>query len=337
MSKEIALVIIGFLSIGHAAFLSVFLLSLKSRQAVSNRILGLFLLSLAIRISKSVIIVAFPNSSPMFIGFGLAGLVAIGPLLWLHIMALSNQKVVVKNYLHLVPASLILILTPSLVEPFLYYIYVFGTIHMGIYLLVCIRYRRMKLSNNLFTNNYSNWSHKLILGSILIWLLFLVQLTLDTYLSYFIATSIAALVLYSLSFYAFKQNQVFRGRRRATKTGDLQSIANLIETLFINQKVYRTRELTINKIGNQLGIKPYLVSQAINDSFDKSLPELINSYRLAEVRATLESRKSDHLSIEAIASDAGFNALSTFYTSFKKTYSITPAEYRRQFFAYQKE
>ena len=294
------------------------------------------LLALAIRILKSVATIVFPLTPDFVISLGLVGLTAIGPFLLLHINALKEQRLNRLQYAHLMPAFLILLATPFLEEPYLYYIYLASTTHLIFYLLIAIRYKQRLSTDAPNSNNYQRWTTKLTTAIGVISALFVIQIAFDIYLTYFLATVVATIVLYGLSLYAFKHNDVFNGKRRLTKKGDLESIVALIENVFANQKIYRTSELTINKLGNHLGIKPYLVSQAINEGFEKSLPELVTTYRLAEIKDKLESPDLNHFSIEAIASDAGFNSLSSFYTAFKKTYASTPAEYRKRFIGKRK-
>jgi len=66
--------------------------------------------------------------------------------------------------------------------------------------------------------------------------------------------------------------------------------------------------------------------EAIKAVAGKTPMEFINNIRLEEAKRLLDH--SDD-TIEAIATECGFQIASTFYRQFRDRYRITPAEYRR--------
>jgi AraC-like DNA-binding protein len=59
----------------------------------------------------------------------------------------------------------------------------------------------------------------------------------------------------------------------------------------------------------------------------KNFYNLVNDYRVEEVKRRLEDPQYKHLTILAIAYDSGFNAKSSFNTIFKEKTGSTPSEY----------
>ncbi len=65
----------------------------------------------------------------------------------------------------------------------------------------------------------------------------------------------------------------------------------------------------------------------------KNFYNLVNDYRVEEVKKRMVDPKYRHLTILAIAYDAGFNAKSSFNTVFKEKTGMTPSEYQQSVIA----
>jgi AraC-like DNA-binding protein len=129
-------------------------------------------------------------------------------------------------------------------------------------------------------------------------------------------------------FYVCEQ-QVFLPTRHPTMTRDkAHSIVQQVLALMEKDHAYRESNIKLTSVADHLGVKPYLVSQALGVGLGKSFPELVNQYRIEEAKRRLTDLAFHHYSIEAIAFDCGFSMPSTFYTSFKKFTSQTPGEFK---------
>jgi AraC-like DNA-binding protein len=93
-------------------------------------------------------------------------------------------------------------------------------------------------------------------------------------------------------------------------------------------KLYKQNDLSLVKLGAILNVKPYVISNVLNEYQGKTFPEFINAYRIKEAQKLLQSEKHSIYSIEAIAFDCGFNTPSAFYSYFKKITKLTPSQYR---------
>jgi AraC-like DNA-binding protein len=103
-------------------------------------------------------------------------------------------------------------------------------------------------------------------------------------------------------------------------------LLELIET----EKPYLDSEITLPKLGNLLGLNTYQTSYLINTGFHENFFTFINRYRIAECKSMLTNKKWDHLSVLAIAFEAGFNSKTAFNTAFKKSTGLSPKEFRAQ-------
>ena len=95
----------------------------------------------------------------------------------------------------------------------------------------------------------------------------------------------------------------------------------------IKVKPYLDRELTIYDLSRQLQIPRHILSEIINEHMGKNFYNLVNDYRVEEVKSRLETDDYKHLTILGIAFDSGFNSKSSFNTIFKEKTGSTPSEY----------
>ncbi|MBN1820396.1 MAG: helix-turn-helix transcriptional regulator [Prolixibacteraceae bacterium] len=98
----------------------------------------------------------------------------------------------------------------------------------------------------------------------------------------------------------------------------------------IEQKNYLDKDLTIGKVAAEIDSNPNYISQCINGHFGKNFNSLINEFRVDEALRIMDHKLSRIITMEAIASQAGFNSKSSFYIAFKNKTGKTPAEYFRK-------
>lgn len=322
------------LVIGNSVFFGAYIWNFDKKNRVSNHLLALLLFALALRISKSVIIILFPDSPEIFPAIGLTGMAAIGPFLYLYLRSIHEKSFVFgrSQWLHLLPSVAIVAALPMpfVDEPVIYRFYQFVVAQILVYLALGFRVHYTHSMRNRPDIIKRKWGYILLGGTGLIWAAFFAQLIADTFLLYLIATTIAAFVLYGVSFWVMKNRLVFKENGRLNRiNGDADAISKKIEEAFQNDKLYLDPDLTIDSLAEAVKSQSYLVSLVINEKFGKSFPELINAYRIEEAKRKLSSDKYRHLSIESIAYESGFNSISSFYSSFKKICATTPAEYRK--------
>lgn len=101
-----------------------------------------------------------------------------------------------------------------------------------------------------------------------------------------------------------------------------------------SEKLYRDAEISLVKLSEKIGLSPAIVSYVINNIMGRNFRNLVNDYRIAEVKQKLSDPDYSHLSILGIALDCGFNSEASFYRVFKKTTGMSPREFmekRRNF------
>ena len=126
----------------------------------------------------------------------------------------------------------------------------------------------------------------------------------------------------------------FQEKKQAIKTvlptQKSMEIAQAIRHALEEDKVFLNPTLNIQELSRKLTLSQQEVSQVINANFHKKFRDLINEYRVEEVKKKLHSEDMAYMSILGIALECGFNSEATFYRIFKKNTGLSPKEYRQQ-------
>ena len=118
-------------------------------------------------------------------------------------------------------------------------------------------------------------------------------------------------------------------QRSGLKQKDVARYIKMIEDHMVASRPFLDRELSIYDIADQLNIPRHFLTEVINEHMGKNFYNLVNDYRVEEVKRCLEDPQFKHLTILAIAFDSGFNAKSSFNTIFKEKTGMTPSEYQK--------
>lgn len=92
------------------------------------------------------------------------------------------------------------------------------------------------------------------------------------------------------------------------------------------EKPYLNEELSLISLSNKLGIPPNQLSQIINSGLNTTFFDLINEFRIDEVKKLLTADKGKN--ILDLAFQSGFNSKTTFNVVFKKKTGLTPTQYK---------
>ncbi len=106
------------------------------------------------------------------------------------------------------------------------------------------------------------------------------------------------------------------------KTGQLAQ-------LMASEQPFLDNQFALADLAKKLAIPEHHLSQLINDRLGTNFFGLLNDYRTAAAKTLLDDPQNDHLKVEQIAYDVGYNSKSSFYTAFKKRFGKTPHAYRQ--------
>lgn len=149
-----------------------------------------------------------------------------------------------------------------------------------------------------------------------------------------------ALMVMYIGYSANVQPDVFNGSfsfnklfYKYEKSGLTESLSkelkeNLID-LFDKEQIYKESDLCLETLATRLNTTRHNTSQVINEHFEMSFHELINTYRIREAKDILNSDKQKNLNIIDVAYEVGYNNKVTFNKAFKKATQLTPSQYQR--------
>ncbi len=328
------------LGVFNSVVLSFYFLFFKHNKAKSDLFLGLLLLSLSIRIGKSVFYNFNSQLSKTYLQIGLSACFLIGPLLYFYVRSILHNL----NY-SFAKYSLIFILLAISILGFLFpykenpeiwrgIIYYSINIQWFIFIVLSIyeaRHIFKKLVNNRSQINYSEtWILSVICGVFAIWLSYsLAKYT--SYISGSLAFSFSFYISFLLIYYVKNKTLVsVISKEKYVNKIDKKLVIEIqekINILFETKKIYTNPDLTLSILAKELNIRPQLLSQFINDNLNKSFAQFINEYRIEEAKRLL--KEGTQFKIDAVGFESGFNSSSTFYSSFKKITGTTPSNYQK--------
>ncbi len=317
--------------------------SIARKDQLKNIIVGLIFFFLAIRVSKSVLW-AFWDAAPLWlINIGFAAHLAVGPLFLLYTMLQLDlkAKLVKWNFVHLIPSLLVLFLMTEIQLGNFWYVggYTALLYHQLVYmglsalLIGLIAYQNKGLKA--IPKKSLLWVGNLWLGittwGLAYFLNYVVGIT-----SYLLGPVLYSVVIYVLSFYALRHQDIFK--KKSSKYSNLKlsrsqlsQYKEKILSAMDQSKPYLDADFTLTKLSELVAIPSHILSHVINDEIKTNYSEFINSYRIAEARERLEDPGNNHLKIASVAYDCGFNSMSAFNTAFKKIAGTTPSQYRNKF------
>jgi AraC-like DNA-binding protein len=110
-----------------------------------------------------------------------------------------------------------------------------------------------------------------------------------------------------------------------------QELKKKILFLMKEEKIFTKPDLTLFDLANHLGVHSKVVSNTINEGFNLNFNDFINSHRVKEVMAKVQTNETQIKTLLGIAYDCGFNSKSTFNRAFKKHSHLTPMEYLKKY------
>jgi AraC-like DNA-binding protein len=104
-----------------------------------------------------------------------------------------------------------------------------------------------------------------------------------------------------------------------------------IQSVMLDQELYRQEKLTIGQLAAAIGEQEYKVRKVINQEMGyRNFIDFTNSYRIKEATDLLKDRSKTELTILEIAYKTGFNSIGPFNRSFKQATGLTPTDYRNK-------
>lgn len=289
-----------------------------------------------------------------------------GPLIYLYAQGVifKDFKLLSRHLLHLIPYLLLTIslllsnYVPGTSEeiitnnlPWQYYL-LSGLIYTHFFVYLGLTYKALRKYREIIKNKYSQ-----IDQINLDWLGFTLNtfglLTFISLIHNFIALAanetvflITLVMLLIFVFYfvnkvilkALRQPELFAGisQNETTKYQGSNLTSDQVDVykeelldLLQSEKCFLDPEMSIAQLSEKLSVSTKNLSQVINQSFNKSFFDFINSYRIEEAQKIFKASKDDKMTILEVMYQVGFNSKSSFNTAFKKAAGQTPTQFRK--------
>ncbi|GAB3936143.1 helix-turn-helix domain-containing protein [Mucilaginibacter myungsuensis] len=337
----------------------------SSQNKLSNRLLAVLLFAIALWLvddfmRASGIYRQHPQLyfMPLFYSLG------FGPLIYFYLLSLTNHKFKLqpKYLLHFIPVMLqaglyfFLCFTSypfknwywtNIHGPYTYRLEFDGTwVSLIVYLV--LSFRLLQKYQDWVVNNFSEVSRirlqwlKIILAILLVlsvqWMIEVVLRDgANSYFDYNYSVEILGVVALVLGVFGWRQANLsdisYEQTRDETPSPALPLfeadplVLKQIQQVITDQKLYLDPTLTLVQLAGAVKLNPKVVSRNINAGLNKSFNDLINQYRVDEVKQRLRSADVEKLTIMGIAYESGFNSKTTFNRIFKQFTGSAPSDF----------
>jgi AraC-like DNA-binding protein len=322
----------------NGLLLSVYFAINAKKKIFSNYFLALLLLVLSVRILKSVFFYFNPQLANIFIQIGLSACVLVGPFLYLYLKSYIPNKSLhwIK---HVIPCMIVMsvlgFMYPYVENRAIWGNWIVRAIYAQwlVYIILSLKNLQpifQKIRDKESLRKIDIWLLSIYAGVTLIWLAY----ATSNYTSYIVGSLSFTFILYVivllLIFKNSNQTSFFQEKEKYKNKEIDQDTLTLIGQklpLIIEKELYLNPNFTLEEAAKELKVTKHLLSQYINEILGKSFSNLVKEYRIEKAKKLLETEKN--YTIESLGYDSGFSSKSTFFTAFKKTTGLTPAEYQK--------
>lgn len=120
-------------------------------------------------------------------------------------------------------------------------------------------------------------------------------------------------------------------KNSSLSSADKKVIVEKLNRIVAQNKYYKTPNLTIKKLSQELDVQSKHLSQVINENFEQNFCDYVNTLRINDAIHQLKDQKQKHKTILEICYSVGFNSKSAFNDVFRKQTGLTPTACRKSF------
>jgi len=111
---------------------------------------------------------------------------------------------------------------------------------------------------------------------------------------------------------------------------EINDLSEKLISLLQDEKVYLNEELSLTELSDRMGISNKKLSELLNQHLNTTFYNLVNDYRINEVKKRLNAGDAEKYTVVSIAHDSGFQSKASFYRIFKQREGISPSDYRKK-------
>jgi len=119
------------------------------------------------------------------------------------------------------------------------------------------------------------------------------------------------------------------GEKSSLPPERVREIIDKLTAVMDEKRPYLDPGLTLPVLADMTGVPRNYLSLAINEGMGLNFYDLVNSYRVLEIKKQLEDPDYQEINLLNLAFAAGFNSKATFNSVFKKNTGMTPTEFKK--------
>ncbi|MEQ8245382.1 helix-turn-helix domain-containing protein [Fulvivirga sp.] len=324
------------LGVINGLLIGVFLI-FRNPNKIVNAYLGGLLLSLSLRIGKSVFYYFDNYVDLLILQIGLSACAFIGPFFYLYTKALYRQyrKINTADFV-----LLMILLTSVLIVGIIYpyrtnpdvwngfIIYVIYAV-WAIFTLFALYYSIKMLKSVLLRPAAMSKSqqHLAIVTIAVLFINLTYQMALYGFFTYLWGALIFSFTLYFLLGRILLSSKFFSFKSTDQPLENASKKLEELNTLMDSQKPYTNQKLKLDDLASLAGLNRHTLSRLLNEEYKYGFAQYIKEFRVKEAKQLIQTR--NELSLEGIGFEAGFSSKSSFFETFKKITNATPSEFKK--------
>lgn len=354
---NIAIPTLTLLAIVIAMLLAMFLLALKTKRTLSNRLFAAFLILCAIDISG---IIDLPHTGffqKLEVFKSMLILVHLPVFYWyVKSVCYSDFELKRHDFLHFLPflavnfVLITIIYFPSFARHTTtrFFPTVLVIFHLQVFIYLWLSFQALRKFKNLYINNFAGdqleayqWLKRLTIALAIFFSIALLKnifrFTPFPELSEPFRLALLLFELMVLCWYLFQaisKPEVFRGIHSklsldnySESTIEKSKIKDLMDVMD-SEKLYLNPSITVKDVADKLDMPVRDLSTLLNKHLEKHFFDFINEYRVKEAQEIFRKSEDNKLTVLEVLYEVGFNSKSSFNTAFKKHTGSTPTDYR---------
>ncbi|WP_456461493.1 helix-turn-helix domain-containing protein [Reichenbachiella sp.] len=346
-------ILLNAIFFGLSLFLAVLLWNQRTSYSLSNRMLSVLLVAMAITTFNTIIRLSYyMDAMDFYQHISNVALLLMGPAIYLF------TKIRISNtngwtwVIHFVPFFIYaLLLTMHAVVPFQQTMEVINNVAFLTFVLQWVIYiimsfylinayqKQTKQSYSDLERHDLGWI-KIVLSLLLATLIMRLTLLVYSIVAEKVLdvvslnlTLIFAMITCYLGYKIFKNPKLFvkltSYSQSKLSTKDLQLYMEKIESVMTDQALFANPKLTITELADQVNLHSRVVSQTLNQEANQNFFDYVNSYRVKDLIERLKSPSANNYTLQVLMEESGFQSPSVAYAAFKKVTGTTPAKFRK--------
>jgi AraC-like DNA-binding protein len=337
-----------FSSLGafNGLILSFYFFLFAAKKHLANYLLGALLFVLSIRIGKSVAYFFDYSLPKIYLQIGLTACFFIGPFLYFYIRSEMGQtRKMPAAWTRQLAIWLFIILLVGVIYPyerfpalwgryFIPLIYLQWGVYIAFSIILLIPVVK-KIAQKQALKPFEKWVLTICASVLIFFSSYVYSILNITKGSYIVGALAFSTIIYLVVFtllYRKKTNDLssLSTQKYADKKlapGEAQQVIGKLKRVMMEKQLFRNPNLKVNDLAKEVNVSGHQLSQILNNNIEKNFTLFVNEYRIDEACKLLS--ENTNLTIDAVGAEVGFNAKSTFFSTFKKIKGMTPSAYQQ--------